>query len=293
MKTIKIIIVVAIAAALGFGIYKIAENKPESIEPEVIEIPEACEGMVASATKLIEAQVNAVGDGDFKKLQALPEELRKFFANQNVEPECMTSVNVVIRNRCMVRFIAMARSEFAKKSWNWDNFQSIEAMTANFLKGEKSNSDLMEIDGICKEYRAIANYNGKVNKQSKQLPSSINDRWNYKTVENLLASVPTASTPVSNTTLYESTRKAAVQKKLHSGHVAFLDALMGQGKKALPDHPTDDQYRSVINKIADKDSEMALYQNKAKSLYGVSSGDVNGNVKRWNETLDAFPKPTL
>ncbi|MBQ0128408.1 MAG: hypothetical protein KBT57_01080 [bacterium] len=292
MKTIKIIIVVAIAAALGFGIYKIATNEPEQQQQEEIIIPEVCEGTVASAGKLIEAQVNAVGDGDFKKLQALPEELRKFFANQNVEPECMTSVNVVIRNRCLVRFIAMARSEFAKKSWNWDNFKSIEAMTADFLKGEKSNSDLMEIDGICKEYRVIVNYNSNVNRQSKQLPSSIDDRWNYKTVENLLANVPTASAPVSNTTLYESTRKAAVQKKLHSGHVAFVDALMEKGKVALPDIPTDSQYRSVINKIADKDSEMALYQNMAKSLYGVSSGDVNGNVKRWNEMLDAFPKPS-
>lgn len=296
MKTLKIIIVAVIVAALGIGIFKIVQNKPETPEIEELAIPEECEGVVALAKQLIETRFNAVKDGEFNKLKSIPEDLQSFFVGQNVASECMTSVNVIMRNRYLVRFIAMAKSEFAKKSWNWNNFESIESMNKEFLNEEKDNADLKEFKRICEEYRAIAVYNAKVYGGTKTVgqcqkrPTSINDRWDYANTQKLIDDQPSANEPVKHTTLYEKTRKASVRGSLHDGHVAFIDVLVEKARENIQKNPTEENYRNVINVVSDSSSEITLYQNKAKSMYGVSTSVVNGNVERWNGLLTSFQK---
>lgn len=296
MKTLKIIIVAVIIAALGFGIFKIVQNKPETPEIEEIDIPEGCEGVVASAQQLIDTRFNAVKDGEFNKLKSIPEDLRAFFVSQNIESECMVSVNAIIRNRHLVRFIAMAKNEFGKKSWNWNNFESIESTNKEFLKEEKDNADLKEFKRICEEYRAIVVYNAKVYGGTKTVgqcqkrPTSINDRWDYANTQKLIDDQPSANEPVKHTTLYEKTRKAPVRESLHGGHVAFIDALVEKARESIQKNPTEENYRNVINAVSDSSSEITLYQNKAKSMYGVSASVVNGNVERWNGLLTSFQK---
>lgn len=294
MKALKIIIVVVIVAALGFGIYKIVQNKPETPEIEDIDIPEGCEGVVSSAQQLIETRFNAVKDGEFNKLKSVPADLQSFFVGQDIESECMTSVNVIMRNRYLVRFIAMAKNEFSKKTWDWNNFITIEAMDKDFLNEEKVNTDLKEFKTICEEYRKVASYHAKVYGGTKTVgqcekrPKSIDDRWDDANTQNLINDQPSANEPVKHTTLYENTRKSPVRVSLHDGHVAFIDALVEKAKESIQNNPTEDNYWKVVNKVSDANSEITLYQNNAKSRYDVSTSVVSNNVKRWKGLLTSY-----
>lgn len=293
MKTLKIIIVAVIVAALGFGIYMIVKNKPETPEKVEIDIPEGCEGVVSSAQQLIDTRFNSVKDGEFDKLKSTPEDLQTFFVGQNIKSECMTSLNVIIRNRYLLRFIAMAKIEFSGKSWS--NWEKIESMNKEFLKEETNNSDLKNFKKYCEEYRSISNYYYKVygNKsgQSNQRPSSISDRWDYNNAQSLINNAdPEAKKPVSSTTRYEKTRKNEVKKNLHEGHVAFIDALLEKGKENLKKNPTEENYRKIVNSLDDESSETYQYKNKAAVLYGVSSSEVNSNYNRWSNQLSTFHK---
>jgi hypothetical protein len=212
----------------------------------------------------------------------------------------MTRLNVIIRNSYLKRFKALAKNEFNQKTWS--NWKTIESMNNEFLKEEKNDSDLKEFKKYCDEFRPISNYywriygtykvdkNNNVYGQNKQLPTSIESKWNYSNANTLIGQQPSANKPITSTTYYEKTRKSAVQESLHTGHVAFIDALIALGREELKKNPTEENYRRIVNILSDNSSEIIVYQNKAKSLYGVSNSVVTNNFNRWSEQLSLFHK---
>lgn len=278
MKTIKILIVVAIVAALGFGIYKVFEN-PTPTEP-----PTTDTGQIITAPpndwiqQSIDSSYHAVPLNDFVALQKCRADMQLCFDDimSDSSEICRKTVKLMLRNGYQSRLIQMADSEFTQR--NWPNCRKIKEMSSQLLSELRNGIDeLRQIDPtwspdtaaldsiivICNEYQKVYSYYSSVINQSNQRPSWYRSKWDFGTTEWLIQNTPTASAPVNKTTIYQSSCRDNVIESLYKGHVKFLDKLVYDiAKEEIRRKPTKD---SVV--CSEVSKEIRNFDSMAYNLY--------------------------
>lgn len=282
MKTIKIILVVALSAALGFGIYKMVEGRAPNGESAkcdtCIEFPKECNSDWAK--KYIVEEYDKVPDGEFNMLKKRREEMQYYFKDMMKEKpaECQKVVDLYLCNRFQSRFVKMTENEF--KEATWPHYETIKRMNVSLLDELKGGSEALKKNKtICDEYDRVVNYNYRVNAQCNQRPSSVNAKWNYETTEKLINNTPLTSEPVSHTDQYESSRQGNVRTRLYNGNVAFLDSLINLASKEIIGNPKKKFCDDVSNSVS---KEVERFKKEADELYSKNYSDI---LKKYNQLI--------
>ena len=279
MKTVKIIIVAVLVAALGFGVYKIIDSgkKDTPTETDEIIIPEGCD--VEWQTGYIEKEFEKIPNGEFKILKQRRVEMQGVLDDQmaDAQKKCKETVDLILRNRYQLRFISMANSEFEANQW--PHYTDIKEMNNSLLAElSQGSTELKKIETICNEYDKVLSYYKRVMGQSRQRAKSINDQWNLSNTRNLImGGRPSASAPVNHTDTYNNSALDKVKDTLFKGHVKFLESLKQVAENDISQNHTKSNYYEVDNKYS---LELEIFKNNAASLYGVSNSKVREIIYR-------------
>lgn len=285
MKTIKLIIVAVIIAALGFGAYFIIFPKPPvqgSGPDETIVIPDGCD--LEWDQQYIDSVYKAIPNGQFQTLKKRRNEMTANYNNVMMDSLCKATVMLILRNRYQSRFIAMANSEFEGRTW--PHYSDIRDMNKGLLTElSQGSSELKKIERICNVFGQVAYYNSKVRKQCNQRPSAITDNWDFSNTRNLINSTPLASAPVDHTTQYETSRQGKVKSSLYDGHVAFLESLVLLARSEIEKDSTESNYNRVFDTVA---KEIEKFKDNAGSLYSKSYSSVNNTAERLIKEIKSY-----
>lgn len=290
MKTIKIILVAALLAALGFGIYKMVEGREPNGESAkcdtCIEFPKECNSDWAK--EYIVDEYGKVPDGEFNLLKQRREEMQYNFKSMMADKpkKCQETVELYLCNRYQSRFVQMAENEF--KGITWPHYETIKRMNAALFDELKGGSEALKKNkAVCDAYDKVLNYNAQVRNQCKQRPSSVNSKWNFEETKSIIDNTPSASEPVSHTTQYESSRQGNVKTLMYNGHVAFLDSLVNLARKEITGKPTKEHCDKVYDIVS---KEVDQFKQKADKLYNKNYDDI---LKKYNKLvgiLDTFDR---
>ena len=291
MKTIKLIIVAVLVAALGFGIfYIINPGKIPVIDDgekgDSIVIPDGCD--LEWDQQYIDSVYKTIHNGQFQILKRRRDEMTANYNNvmKDSPQKCKETVDLILRNRYQSRFIVMANSEFDGK--NWPHYSDIRDMNKGLLSElSQGSSDLKKIEKVCNEYGQVVNYNSKVRRQSYQRPSSISDHWNISNTKNLINSTPSASAPVDHTVQYETSRQGNVKDLLYKGHVSFLEKLVELARLQIMDERTESNYNRIFDTVT---REIDQFKTNSESLYSKRYSSVNGTAERLTNLMKSYER---
>ena len=290
MKAIKITIVAVLVAALGFGIYNIINpgeipGKDDGEEGDSLVIPEGCD--LDWDQQYIDSVYKSIPNGQFQTLKKRRAEMTANYNNvmKDLPDKCKETVKLILRNRYLSRFIAMANREF--EGSNWPHYSDIRDMNKGLMdeRSQESSEDLKKIEKICNEYSQVANYNSKVKSQSGQRPSSVSDHWNFSNTRTLINSTPSASAPVDHTAQYEASRQGSVKSSLYDGHVAFLTKLVALARQDIMNNNTEPNYNRVFDIVT---NEIERFKTNAESLYSKGYSSVNGTAERLTKEIKSY-----
>ena len=282
MKALKIIIVAVFIAAFGVGIYFIIPHK-NSQGTDVIDEQTIKDCDLEFDRNYIEKEYKAIPDGEFKKLLERRKEMEGNYRNIMADrPEqCRKTVNLILRNRYLDRFVAMATKEF--EGADWPHFKQIREMNSQLMKElTDNNKDLSNIKATCDKYSEVASFNGRVSGQSNQRASAVTSKWNFNNTRSLINSIPSATAPVDHTTAYAKTRSSEVKSRLYSGHVEFLKSLVRNARESIVNNPTESQWEYAVDMVS---QEIELFKDKANSLYGKSYSNIYDVTNKLNTEL--------
>ena len=304
MKTIKILTVVAMVAALGFGVYKVfkGDTPTESITGtgQIITDPSS-DCNLDWKQQYIDSVYRAVPDRNFKALQERRAEMQDSFDSvmSGSSEICIKNVKQMLSNGYQSRLIEMAHSEFDDA--DWPNCSKIKTMSSELLSELRNDIDeLRQIDSawspntaaldsiieICDEYQKVVNYNASVGRQSSQTPGSFRSSWDFYNTKYLINNTPMASDPVTHTTKYAFSRRNDVIKRLYRGHVGFLNQLVRLAGREIQHNPTRDCYNNVREVVS---KEIQKFEDSAGGLYG-SYGAFRQEAKELYRKLDDYKK---
>lgn len=261
MKTIKIILVAVILAAVGFVTYLLIKSGPDGpIIPED-SIPEGCK-YIGEHYAYVDSVFNAIPYGDFRKLDNTNKSLKTEYDGLMADAmnDCRDAMQIHIHGDYRNRFVEMADKEFEGEVWK--NFDIVSKTNASMLKEDPESPRLQRISRICKEYDRVRAFMGRLRSQCGQSPSSINSEWNVNNTRDIISSIPSASDPVSHTAKYTEARRA--KEKLYNAHVSFLEDLIDLTKDEIPENASK---ADKINAFKHANHELDEF-GKLGSLYG-------------------------
>lgn len=292
MKAIKLIIVGALAVALGFGIFKIINPGPTindgKKDTTSIELPSGCD--LNWIENYVDSAYKAVPDGSFGKLKTRRTEMTALFEHMlsSSDKKCKETAMLHLRNSYQSRFVEMAHKEF--EDGVWPHFKDIKAMNNELSKElEQGSEKLKKIADICNQYTTVINYNSRVKQQCSQRPYSFDDKWDYDNTMTILSSTPTVSAPVDHTTQYELSKPANVKTRLYQAHVSFLELLVEQARGEIIRNTKRSNYNRVCDIVA---KEIEKFQLKADTMYGKNYDTVRRKAQELNTKLNGLKKYT-
>lgn len=276
MKAVKIIIVVAVLAALGFGIWKIVTGiVPEGPALDGVDIPEECQGVANRVKKKCDRTYGLLSDGEFDGLQECYNKVYNYFAKDRSTEGCMTSVELALNTIHRKRFVDMSDKEQSNKEW--PHREKMEALCDSSMRtAGNSDSDLNRIKRGCTEYDSLVTYNSKVNQQCKSKPSGLKSQWEMSNARYLVSNRPKAHEPANHTKPYEESEKSKVQEKLFTAHVEYLKAFVRKAEYNVKQSPIKkkwDDWSSAVHR------ELKTFENNAQQVYGKAPSEKAKEVK--------------
>lgn len=282
MKTVKLIIVAVIIAALGYGIYRIVEKSEPTPNPPGFEVPEGCD--LESTQNYVEFELSKIKDTDFDGLKKRYEELGALLKKEMDDaPQCLAVVTLNLRGVYLKRFVQMSDKEFSAAKW--PNYLSIDRMNKS-LKEElsKENADLNRIENTLNEYKKVLSYNERVKRQSAQRPKTIKSEWNYKNTKSIIDERrPDVNEAVNHTDEYKNTDKNNVKTRIYKGHVRFLESLVVLLENGINDDVVSEEWKNNDRELVAK--EIELFAQRARDYYDASNTDVQSVSERLFEKL--------
>lgn len=277
MKAIKIIIVVVVLGALGFGIWKmVTADKPDN-NLGGLEIPDdkECQEVVNLVKKKCYRTYGSLQDGDFDGLQGCYDKVYNYFNKDESTRGCMLSVTLKLNSIHRERFVAMSNKEQGNKEW--PNREKMEALCdVNMEMAGNSDRDLNRIKQGCTEYAALVDYNSRVQSQCGSRPSTMNSRWDMDNTRSLINGRPVAHDPADHTKPYEDSEKSKVQGDLFGAHVQFLKTFVKMADARIDEDASKNVW-NVWSGVVRR--ELKVFAENAQQVYGKSSTEVGNKMQ--------------